>query len=230
MLAFLPSRRTEVGLVLLALLVALVVGFFVPIGRALRRETVLATADIQRIATAVTRFYIDLRHFPVCSGEDCSSIVTAGPSQNNQLAFLAVGDWGGDLSRRYPRESASLVTRWDLATRDHPDAPQRNNAYHHLVANDPNADGIGDRRDYQQDGRLGWGGPYVTDFGFDPWGHTYIVSVGAMEPNGRPIAPRARGWILSAGPNGVLETAPDASIVVGDDIGMVLDGASLPGS
>jgi len=229
MLAFIATRRTEVSLVLAGLAIILVVAFFMPLGVATRPGAVLANADVQRIATAVTRFYVDLRHFPVCSGKDCNPIVTAGPSRNNQLTFLAVGDWGGDLSRRYPRESASLSVRWDLAARDDPSAPARNNAFYHLVANDPNADGIGDRRDYLQDGRRGWNGPYVTQFGFDPWGHAYIVSVGAMEPNGMPIAPHARGWILSAGPNGVLETAPDAPVPGGDDIGMILYDASQSG-
>lgn len=229
MLAFLVSRRTEarlVRLVLLALLVTLVVAFFVPIGRATRREKVLASADVQRIATALAQFYIDLRRFPACSGEDCSRVAGIGRSANNKLTFLAVGDRRGDLSRWYPRESPSLVIRWQLAANEDRQTPERNNAYYHLVTNDPNVDGVGDRRDYPHEDHLAWRGPYVTQLGFDPWGRTYIVSVGAMEANGRPVAPGARGWILSAGPNGVLETAPDASVLGGDDIGMIVDGTS----
>lgn len=233
MLAFLASTRTEARLgrrrlllLLLALLVALVVAFFMPIGATARRERALASADIQRLATALTRFYVDLRRFPACSGDDCSRVAGAGRAANNSLAFLAVGDRRGDLSRWYPRESPSLVVRWRLAAHEGPETPERNNAYYHLATNDPNADGIRDRRDYPRDSYLAWNGPYVTQLGLDPWGKTYIVSVGAMETTGRPVAPGAKGWILSAGPNGVLETAPDASVLGGDDIGMLVDGAS----
>jgi hypothetical protein len=66
-----------------------------------------------------------------------------------------------------------------------------------------------------------------------PYGKAYIVHVGAMEKNGCPVgstgippdcftpARGTKGWILSAGPNGILETPPNATELV-DDVGMIL--------
>ena len=59
----------------------------------------------------------------------------------------------------------------------------------------------------------------------DPWGNRYLVNTGALqtsEPEDASTDLRAL-WVLSAGPNGLVETpyaAPAVSAVVGgDDIG-----------
>ena len=57
--------------------------------------------------------------------------------------------------------------------------------------------------------------------GLDPWGHAYVISVGAVELGGQPISPGAQAWVLSAGPNGILETTPDAVVLGGDDRGFI---------
>jgi hypothetical protein len=95
------------------------------------------------------------------------------------------------------------------------------------VRNDPNGDGLVNASDYPRTGR-GWQGPYVARLGLDPWGNAYIVSVGAMQSGGLPVAPRTRGWILSAGPNGILDTPPSADILAGDDNGFIFDDRSRP--
>ena len=76
------------------------------------------------------------------------------------------------------------------------------------------------------DGRVGSLSGYVSEpLRSDPWGNRYLVNLGAMQPNEADEAstePSAL-WVLSAGPNGVVETpyaAPAVSAVVsGDDIG-----------
>ena len=58
----------------------------------------------------------------------------------------------------------------------------------------------------------------------DPWGNRYLVNIGALrtDENGVSPAPNAL-WVLSAGPNGIIETpyaSPAVSAqVAGDDIG-----------
>lgn len=65
-------------------------------------------------------------------------------------------------------------------------------------------------------GRPGWRGPYLeTRAGADPWGHRYAVNVGMLR--------QSRGSdtiVLSAGPNGLIETPFDVDGIVagGDDI------------
>jgi prepilin-type N-terminal cleavage/methylation domain-containing protein len=76
---------------------------------------------------------------------------------------------------------------------------------------------------------FGWNGPYFSsDISADPWGNRYAVNVALIDLS--PGAVTAGGqakmavWVLSAGPNGIVETPFAASILVaaqpgGDDIG-----------
>jgi type II secretory pathway pseudopilin PulG len=76
--------------------------------------------------------------------------------------------------------------------------------------------------------QFGWNGPYFSsELASDPWGNRYMVNValidlspGAATANGRA---KMAVWVLSAGPNGVIETPFAASILTatqagGDDI------------
>lgn len=77
--------------------------------------------------------------------------------------------------------------------------------------------------------QFGWNGPYFSsELVADPWGRRYIVNIGAIDLSpGAATAtgqPKAAVWVLSAGPNGVIETPFSASILTaarpgGDDIG-----------
>ncbi len=76
------------------------------------------------------------------------------------------------------------------------------------------------------DGRVGRLNGHVSrPLHSDPWGNRYLVNIGvlqASEADEASTEPRAL-WVLSAGPNGLIETAyaaPAVSVVVGgDDIG-----------
>ncbi len=58
-----------------------------------------------------------------------------------------------------------------------------------------------------------WKGPYLGEVGADPWGHAYVVIL--------PAAGSAdRGWVVSSGRDGVLETTERVSEVKGDDVGI----------
>jgi len=199
---------------------------FLPIGLNALKDADLARAsgDVQDLATALTAFLTDLGRMPACDTNDCSTPVRGGPEQNNGLRFLAVGEGRGSLVGRYPPEAASLTVKWSLTARGHATKPAVNNAANHLVVND-----LETGADYPAIGRSRWRGPYVRHLTLDPWGNAYIISVGAMEMSGSPIVLGARGWIVSAGPNGVLETAPDAAVLGGDDIGTLVRDASAWG-
>lgn len=60
-----------------------------------------------------------------------------------------------------------------------------------------------------------WKGPYLSDITTDPWGNAYVVNAvyfGTQNPV----------WILSAGPDGRLDTSRDSQTLAGDDIGIRL--------
>jgi hypothetical protein len=61
-----------------------------------------------------------------------------------------------------------------------------------------------------------WKGPYMRPVPPDPWGRAFVAGVrGYSQPAGRV-------WVLSAGPNGAIETGPDDAEPVGDDLGVIV--------
>jgi type II secretory pathway pseudopilin PulG len=73
--------------------------------------------------------------------------------------------------------------------------------------------------------KLGWAGPYLSVIpGPDPWGHPYLVNVGAVAADAAPNRVPNAMWVLSPGPNGRVDTTfvqPAARASLGgDDIGM----------
>ncbi len=61
-----------------------------------------------------------------------------------------------------------------------------------------------------------WKGPYIALVSADPWGYAYITNAKEFNTPNAPI------WILSAGPNGRVETNIASTSVLGDDIGLRL--------
>lgn len=54
---------------------------------------------------------------------------------------------------------------------------------------------------YPSQGRFSWRGPYIDDLAPDPWGRSYLVNAENLMPN-----QSESGYVLSAGPNGQVET------------------------
>ncbi|MBN2491674.1 MAG: hypothetical protein JXQ29_12565 [Planctomycetes bacterium] len=61
-----------------------------------------------------------------------------------------------------------------------------------------------------------WSGPRIERLDPDPWGRAYLVNTHGL------VTPAEHTWILSAGPNGIVETVPESRETGGDDIGRVL--------
>jgi len=61
-----------------------------------------------------------------------------------------------------------------------------------------------------------WKGPYIAGVSADPWGNAYIINADQFSVAGSPL------WILSAGPNGVVDTQANSVTIVGDDVGLRL--------
>ena len=58
-----------------------------------------------------------------------------------------------------------------------------------------------------------WKGPYIAMITPDPWGNVYVSNVKNFPVANAPV------WIISAGPNGIIDTNAGASGLAGDDIG-----------
>lgn len=60
-----------------------------------------------------------------------------------------------------------------------------------------------------------WKGPYMTMVEADPWGNAYITNSNNFDTN-----PPAPVWVMSAGPDGKLDTAATSDTLQNDDIGI----------
>jgi len=79
----------------------------------------------------------------------------------------------------------------------------------HLVTNGHTYPATGDTR---------WAGPYAITLPVDPWGRPYVINAANFTT---VVVPPIPVWVLSAGPNGVVETniAAATTVTGGDDIG-----------
>jgi prepilin-type N-terminal cleavage/methylation domain-containing protein len=62
-----------------------------------------------------------------------------------------------------------------------------------------------------------WAGPYSAQLPVDPWGRPYVINAADFT-----AAATIPVWVLSAGPNGIVETSINAATTVtgGDDVGV----------
>ena len=173
-----------------------------------KARAVKARADIQAISIAIITFQQDLALLPRSDGSS---------PRNQSLSVLFLGD-----AENLPRDT--MFAEWGiLEIKKEVHRNRRNLFFNHLLRNDPNNNGTwGDGGDYAMTSYSlfgvvkHWDGPYVDDpeITHDPWGNAYVVSF--FEYN------RAtHGKIVSAGPDGILQThpfiLPEDSATVSDD-------------
>jgi general secretion pathway protein G len=66
-----------------------------------------------------------------------------------------------------------------------------------------------------------WKGPYMAHTTADPWGNAYVINASSLAAGGTV-------WILSAGPNGTIDTAASAAALQPDDVGVILYKSIVP--
>lgn len=193
---------TLVEVTVLLAVVGVLVGLLAsPIDDRLQRSRLARTRDdVEQIGRAVVSFYRDNGSFPRPQG-----VIEARPG----TALL-----GGPISDAPPPGATPPAAAWTSSPLDLLSAlPTRNRRGYE--SNDP-------------DGRVGWAGGYLSsDIREDPWGHAYLINVFYLDPEGDledlDGTPLGAVYVLSAGPNGLVETPlyqPRArASVYGDDIG-----------
>lgn len=128
------------------------------------------------------------------------------------------------------RRIGTAVNQFFKDTGFAPTGPLGDNSIEYLLGTgdevDPNPfhddDGdAGDLGDYLTDGGVNgggqWSGPYLSGVRPDPWGNAYVVNVNGFYDNEEYV------WVISAGPDGVLDTGPDDTILQNDDLGILVD-------
>lgn len=183
-------------IVTLALILTPSIGNFINDSRMARART-----DCQTIAAAIVQFYRDTGFFP-------------------QWAAAASGGPGSIQNR-----IQVLTTQGNPPLEDSPSAWSTSvpsSLADQLLVNAP---GYAMRTASSQ---FGWNGPYLSsELQSDPWGNRYVINIGLIDVS--PGVQTTTGlksavWVLSAGPNGVLETPfsrpVTSAVLVGDDIGI----------
>jgi len=130
------------------------------------------------------------------------------PTKSAPAAFaliLVVGDGNTPTA-------AGAAANWGLA----PAAANADLLAYHLISNQPKNAGA---NAYPIVGEISWRGPYQNNLPADPWGNRYAVNVGNF-------AGANAVWVLSAGPDGIIQTpfiqaipANGVLATAGDDIG-----------
>ena len=70
---------------------------------------------------------------------------------------------------------------------------------------------------YPSTGDNAWDGPYALKFKADPWGNRYMSNVRNFHQGQTGAV-----WVISAGPNGQIESVSTDLTLSGDDIGYLL--------
>ena len=161
-----------------------------------------ARNDCQTIASGIYQFFRDTGYFPVWKVAQAGGTGTS----TNRLQLLVSG---GNV----PFED--VPTAWTTGI--------AGSLADQLITNAP---GYAMRTPASL---FGWNGPYFSsELGSDPWGNHYVVNIGLIDlsPGAATSGgqPKMAVWVLSAGPNGIIETPFAASILAaaqpgGDDIG-----------
>ena len=183
-------------IVTLALVIAPAIGGIVAEARLAR-----AQRDCQNIASAIVVFYRDNGFFP-----SWRLARAGGPGLPEHRLQLLVSPG------RIPQEDQQTPWTTGLAGQ----------LVEQLVTDSP---GYALRGPTSQ---TGWNGPYFsTAINSDPWGNRYVVNIELLDSSATPITRsgriKAAVWVLSAGPDGFIDTPFVQSILTaapgGDDIG-----------
>lgn len=150
------------------------------------------TNECQVIAASLTSFYKDLGMWPA----------RYNATDNYQYLLYSNGNT--------PTNSGINTQYWTGTW----GATREDTFTNQLIANTPNTTGT----PYANTGEFAWRGPYGMEYKADPWSNRYACNVRYIWDVGANNA----AWVLSAGPDGVINTRVDQNIVNptigGDDI------------
>jgi prepilin-type N-terminal cleavage/methylation domain-containing protein len=182
-------------IVTLALILTPSITNFISDARVARTRT-----DTQTVASSIVQFYKDNGFFP-----QWSHAVAGGPGSAGDRVDLLISAGNTPL--------VAAANTWTTGTTGALVGQLMSNTPGYTLKN--------------ATAPFGWNGPYLSStIGADAWNNRYAVNVGLIDPTAGTQtaggATKSAVWVISAGPNGHLETAYSqpvtTALVSGDDI------------
>jgi prepilin-type N-terminal cleavage/methylation domain-containing protein len=131
------------------------------------------------IGSAIASFYKDTARFPTMDAAGRTRITLLVSEGNTPARASGINTWN----------TATTSASADLLS-------------NHLSTNTPKAQ---TSNIYPETGQFAWRGAYHSEFPADPWGNRYAVNIGnTINPTNTSRSYAL--WVLSAGPNGIVET------------------------
>lgn len=189
-----------------------------------------AQSDTQALATSIQTFFADVQEYP--------SRKRTGSDQRDSgfttLTAFRTGDDSTSAAGLDPKDPSNFSTAAGGTD------VNMGNLNNHLVTD---VSGSGEAN-YRNNG-LNWKGPYSKTIHQDPWGRNYVVLARAASYDqkttcvtGTTAIPTSTThgctetplyyWVLSAGPDGSLDTTQSSSELQDDDVGTVVTGTKAP--
>ena len=160
-----------------------------------------ARNDTQTIGAAIVQFYKDDGFFP-----QWTTALSGGPGTAANKVDLLISPGNVPL--------VGTANTWTTGTTDTLARQLLNNAPAYTVKTATS--------------QYGWNGPYLTsDIGADPWNNRYMANVGLIDTaqgvQTSGGATKNAVWVITAGPNGTIDTSytqpVTTALIIGDDIG-----------
>jgi len=215
---------TLVELVFVIAIILVLAGIFLPLALSKLQEADQArvSGDLQALAASLTTFFTDVRRFPACNSTDCDPL---NDSSNDLSILVFKADTSDVATTDIPTTNATPACSqaWNAAANLVTANPDQNNAFNHLVVNNPNGDSTTDDTSVTTGDYKKFKGPYIGKVGKDPFGQFYVAHMGALEKDGTVINTTGTGygWLLSAGADAVFQTCPESTALAGDDRGFI---------
>lgn len=166
-----------------------------------KAKSTSATNSCQTLATTISQFYSNTNEWP-----NAIKLPRHNPiNDSNSFQVLRSGVNEGDENLDPNLDKSSEVQLWKVAS------GKVGNINDHLLT-----DKIG-----YGDAGIRWKGPYINQIDQDPFGRNYLIYIRASyhkEESGKYLYL----WVISAGPNKKIETAPTDDELHGDDSGALI--------
>lgn len=182
-------------IVTLALILTPSITNFISDARVARTRT-----DTQTVASSIVQFYKDNGFFP-----QWSHASAGGPGSSGDRVDLLIS--AGNTP------AVAAANTWTTGTTGTLVAQLMSNTPGYTLRN--------------ATAQFGWNGPYLSStIGADAWNNRYAVNIGLIDPTSGTQtaagATKSAVWVISAGPNGQIETPYSQpvtiALVAGDDI------------